>query len=123
MHYQKSKSQQSLMSIYANSGQNKLKMPMKKLTLISIKGKNLVSRQFMCTCNKNITVFIKNDIHILKLFLTVAARKSLFLFLFYEENIIIGIMIFWAGEKNCIVKNKNCIVFSKSQYVNLYLAV
>ena len=31
-------------------------------------------------------------------------------------------MIFWVSGKNCIVKNKNCIVFPESLYVNLYPA-
>ena len=30
-----------------------------------------------------------------------------------------SIVIFWVGGKNCIVKNKKCIAFPKSRYINL----
>ena len=83
------------MFMYGDSGQNKLNVNEKKLTLISIRGKNFALRQFMCTCSKNITIFIKNDITILKLFLTVAARKSfVFVFWFMKKTPYIGIVIF-----------------------------
>ena len=28
-------------------------------------------------------------------------------------------MIFWVAGKNCIIKNKKCIIFSESQYLNM----
>ena len=31
-----------------------------------------------------------------------------------------GIAIFWDGRRNCIMKNKKCIVFSKLQCMNLH---
>ena len=45
---------------YANSGQYKLNV--NKLPPTYIRQKNLVSRQFMCTCSNNKLDFIKNDI-------------------------------------------------------------
>ena len=59
---------------------------------IYIREKNLVSKQFMCRCSKNITLYIKNDIHILTLFLTVTIRKS-FTFVFQSRKI--KLIIFW----------------------------
>ena len=49
------------MFMYANSGQNKLNVyeKEKKLTPLYIREKNLVSKQFTCTCSKNITASIK----------------------------------------------------------------
>ena len=49
------------MFINGNSGQNKLNVnkKIKKLTPIYIREKNLVSRQFTCTCSNNKNVFIK----------------------------------------------------------------
>ena len=72
------KSKGNLVFMYANSGQNKLHVNQKekKLTPTDIREKNLVSRQFMCMCSNNKTVFIKNDICILKSILRVAARMS-----------------------------------------------
>ena len=57
------------MFTYVSSGQNKININEKekiKLTPVYSKEENLVSRQF--TYSKYITVFIKNGIHILKLF-------------------------------------------------------
>ena len=57
------------MFTYVSSGQNKININEKEkinLTPIYSKEENLVSRQL--TYSKNITVFIKNGIHILKLF-------------------------------------------------------
>ena len=64
------------MLMYPNSDQNKLNVneKEKKKTLIYIKEKSLVSRQFTCACSKNITVFMKNNVRILKSFLTVTGR-------------------------------------------------
>ena len=64
------------MLMYPDSGQNKLNVneKEKKLTLIYIKEKNLVSRQNTRACSKNITVFMKNNVRILKSFLTVTGR-------------------------------------------------
>ena len=53
------------MFTYANSDQNKLNFNENK-TLIYVRENNLVLRQF--TSSKNITVFIKNDVRIMKLF-------------------------------------------------------
>ena len=81
------------MFMCANSGQNKLNVneKEKKLAPIYIREKNLVSRQFTCTCSKNITMSIKNDVHILKLFSTVTTRKSLaFVSQFMKKK-----LIFW----------------------------
>ena len=58
------------MFMYASSGQNKINVneiiiSRKKMTLIYIREKNFVCKQF--NCSKYVTVFIKNDIHVLKL--------------------------------------------------------
>ena len=45
---------------------NLMSMKTKKKTPIYVRQNNLVSKQF--TCSKNITVSIKNDVHIMKLF-------------------------------------------------------
>ena len=69
------------MFMYGNSGQNELNVSEKEeLTPIYIREKNLVSRHLTCLCGKNKTVFIKNDVHILKLFLIVTEERVLFLF-------------------------------------------
>ena len=75
-----------------------------KKTLTYIREKNLWSRQFTCTCSNNKSVFIKNDVRILKSNLRVAARKS-FVFVphFMKKNLYFGIVIFWVGGKHCIV--------------------
>ena len=60
-----------------NFGQ-KLNMSMKKkkeLTPIHIIEKKLLLSQFTCTCIKNKTVFIKNDIHLRQLVLAVTERE------------------------------------------------
>ena len=55
-----------------NSDRNKLSQwKREKLSLIYITEKNLASRQFTFACSSNRTVFLKNGIHILELFLTV----------------------------------------------------
>ena len=35
-----------------------------------------------------------------------------------ETEIFFGIVIFWVGGKNSIVKNEKCIIFPKSRYFN-----
>ena len=65
-----------------------------RLMPIYIREKNLVSKQFMCRCSKNITLFIKNDIHILTLFLMITIRKS---FAFVSQSRKIK-FIFWYHD-------------------------
>ena len=99
--------------MYVNSGQNKFNVNEKEnMTPIYIREKSPVSRQFSCTCNKNKTVFIKNDVRIeTEVVLTVIARKTfVFVSKFSKKHIFCGIAIFWVGGKNCIVKSEKCIV-------------
>ena len=57
--------------------------------------------------------------HILKSFLTATARVFLLFLRLGKRNLpYFGIMIFWVGGKNCIVKNEKYIEFSKPQYIN-----
>ena len=65
-----------------------------RLMPIYIREKNLVSKQFMCRCSKNITLFMKNDIHILTLFLMITIRKS---FAFVSQSRKIK-FIFWYHD-------------------------
>ena len=55
-------------TLYANEKE-------KKLTPIYIREKKLLSIQFTCTCIKNKTAFIKNDIRIWKLVLMLTERE------------------------------------------------
>ena len=72
-----------------------------------------MSRQHQHNC------FNKTEIRIvLKSFLTLTARKNCFYSSVWETKTFIGIVIFWVGGKNCIVRNEKCIVFPESRYVN-----
>ena len=55
---------------------------------------------------------------VLKSFLPLTARKNCFYSSVWETKTFIGIVIFWVGGKNCIVKSEKCIVFPESWYVN-----
>ena len=60
--------------MYANSDENLNEK--EKNWLQFILENNLVSRQFMYTFSNNKSAFMKSDIAVLKLFLTVTVRKS-----------------------------------------------
>ena len=62
------------MFMYANSDENLNEK--EKNWLQFILENNLVSRQFMYTFSNNKSAFMKSDIAVLKLFLTVTVRKS-----------------------------------------------
>lgn len=90
------------MFIYANVGQNNvISMP------IYIREKSLVSKQFMRTSSKNIAVFI-------------------FISWFTKKPLYFGVVIFWIGRKNFIMKKWKLyfisIIFLKSLYINCYSA-
>ena len=55
---------------------------------------------------------------VFKSFLTFIARKNCFYSTVWETETFFGIVIFWVGGKNCIVKNGKFIVFPESRYVN-----
>ena len=78
------------------SGPNKLNVSEKEkkngLQFI-LEKKNLVSRQFTCTCSKIIPVFMKNDAHILVLSL-ITARKS-FAFVSWFMKKASHILVLW----------------------------
>lgn len=80
LNYQEQKSLENVMFIYANVGQNNvISMP------IYIREKSLVSKQFMRTSSKNIAVFI-------------------FISWFTKKPLYFGVVIFWIGRKNFIMK-------------------
>ena len=111
------------MFMYANSGQNKLNVTKKnRLTPIFIREKNLVSRKFMCTCSKHNCFHKKSCTNIEIVSKGNNKKESCFCSLVYEKNLShFGITIFWlGGEKLHHQKWKNCVVFPKSRYSNLY---
>ena len=77
----------------------------------------ILRKRILCQDSTSIT-FNKTQIRIvLKSFLTLTARKICFYSSVWETETI-GIVIFWVGGKNCIVRNEKCIVFPESRYVN-----
>ena len=78
-----------------------------KLTPIYIRETNLISgwQESHCFNKKRITS---------RSFLTFRQVGGLFLFLGLGNRNFFGIMIFWVGVRNCIVKNEKCIIFPKS---------
>ena len=94
--------------MYANSDENLNEK--EKNWLQFILENNLVSRQFMYTFSSNKSAFMKSDIVVLKLFLTVTIRKSFaFDFWFMKKK-----LLFWCcdflvgGEKLYHQKWKLC---------------
>ena len=99
----------TILSISMHGKKNKLQKP----TPSNIREKNLMSRQHQHNC------FNKTERRIvLKSFLPLTARKNCFYSSVWETKTFTGIVIFWVGGKNCIVKSEKCIVFPESWYVN-----
>ena len=126
LHYQKKKSGENLMFMFANSGWNKLNVREKeKDGLQFILGK--IIKEYCVNINhvhvqQNVTIFIKNNVCILKQFVIVTARKSFFFFLGLQKkkHILVSWFSGWVGWRNSIVKNENYVAFPKSRCVNSY---
>ena len=102
MDYQKQKSQENLMFMYANSGQNKHSTDEKekKLTQIIFEKRifcqnnshapvaNKITASHKKWCAHSETVFNGNS------------KREFCCFLVYEKNLLFGIMVFWVGGKN-----------------------
>ena len=103
LHYQKKRSGENLMFMFANSGWNKLNVREKEKDGLQFILEKII-KEYRVKINhvhvqQNVTIFVKNNVCILKLFVIVIARKSFFLFLgLQKKKTYFSIMIFWVGR-------------------------